>query len=109
MTTDDQVRLTPILQRIANALVEATPEWWSEAAMRCEVQKTSNGETGISHSISSKNYPQDIVLATDDLFVCTRELQLLCESNGHPWSALAFRINQSEDGWHFTTDFEYAA
>ena len=109
MAVDLQERMTPLLQRIAGALVEATPEWWTEATMRVEVKHDPNGSTGMPHSIWSERHPRDVVEPTDEIYAATRALQQLCEQAGQPWSALVFRIEQAGDGWRFGTDFEYPA
>jgi hypothetical protein len=108
MVTDLQERMGPVLQELATALVQATPEWWTEATMRVEVQEHSDGTTGMSHSIASEQHPRDIVVATDEIFAATRELQMLCAAASKPWSTLVFRIKQVDEDWNFTTTFEYA-
>ena len=99
--------MTPILQRMASALVEATPEWWTAAAMRVEVTHYPEGHTGMAHSIWSEQYRRDLVEPTDDIYRATHELQQLCERAGQPWSALEFQIEKDGDGWRFQSNFEY--
>jgi hypothetical protein len=98
--------MTPILQRIASALIEATPDTWTAATMRVEAKRNPNGELEMPHSIWSDQHPK-FAIPTDDLFAATYELQQLCEKAKKPWSALVFRIEQVGDDWKFTTDFEY--
>jgi hypothetical protein len=109
MARDLQQQMSPLLRQIGSALIEATPEWWTEATMRVEVRRSPNGDTGMPHSIWSEQYPHEVVEATDDIFAATRALQQLCERAGQPWSALLFRIEQVGEGWRFGTDFEYLA
>ena len=108
MAQDLQERMTPILQRLAAALVEATPEWWSEATLRVEVRR-SGQDTSISHSIWSDQHPRDVVEATEEIFAASRALQLLCEQAGQPWVGLVFRIEQVGEAWRFESVFEYPA
>ena len=101
--------MTPILERSAAALVEATPEWWTDATMRVEVSQHPGGVTGMPHTITSSRHPRDIVVATEDIQDGTYSLQQLCAEAGQPWSALVFRIEQIDGAWRFSTDFEYPA
>jgi hypothetical protein len=101
--------MAPLLQRIAGALVEAMPEWWTEAAIRVEVKHHPDTVTGMPHTIWSEQYPRELVVPTDDIYEATRALQQLCEQAGQPWSALVFRVEQVGEEWRFTTNFEYTA
>jgi hypothetical protein len=107
-TRDYAENMSAILRRVGGALIEATPEWWSEATLRVEVQKSARG-TSISHSIRSEQHPKDVVVATDDIVAGTRELQLLSESAGESWSAFVMQVRQEGDDWKFNINFEYAA
>jgi hypothetical protein len=98
--------MTLILRRLASALIEIIPETWTEATLRAEVQRSEEG-TSISHSIESEQHPHDVVVGRDDLFRATRELQLLCDEAGQPWSGLIVRAQQVDEQWRFTTKFEY--
>jgi hypothetical protein len=109
MAADLQEQMTPILQRIAGALIEATPEWWAAAAMRVEVKHYQNGDTGMPHSIWSEQHPQDVVEPTDEIYAATYALRQVCKQAGQPWSALVLRIEQVGEGWRFSTEFEYPA
>jgi hypothetical protein len=102
-----QKQMTPLLRQIASSLIEATPEWWTEAMLRVEVEYGPDDELSMSHADQSAEYPQDVVEATDDILAATRALQLLCAKAKKPWSALTFRIEQTGNDWQFSTDFEY--
>jgi hypothetical protein len=101
--------MSPLLRELGGALIEVAPEWWTEATMRVEVKRYPNGDTGMSHSVRSEQYPRDVVQATDEIFAATRALQQLCERAGQPWSALVVRVEQVGEAWRFSTDFEYRA
>lgn len=101
-----QQKMSPILQRIASALIAATPESWTTATMRVEFNREPNGDTVLGHSIWSEQ-PPTIAFPTDEIYAATHELYQLCEKAKKPWSALVFRIQQVDEGWKFTTDLEY--
>src|SRR5262249_48280137 len=98
MTHDDMAQITPILQLIGRALIEATTEWWSDATLRVEVKKSADS-VGISHSIKSEQNRKDVVVGTDEIFTATRELQLLSERIGEPWSAFVMHVQREGEEW----------
>jgi hypothetical protein len=106
MTKDLHDGMTPILHRLASALIEAIPEEWSEVTLRTEVNR-AGANTRITHSITSEEHPGVPVLGSEELFLATRELQLLCDETGQPWSALVVRLEEVEGQWRFNANFEY--
>jgi len=106
MTTGHAEQMTAILRRVGGALIEATPERWTEATLRVEVRTSAEGTT-ITHSVKSEQHPRDIVLGTDELFEATRELQLLSDRAGEPWAAFVMRVRQESGDWKFDINFEY--
>jgi hypothetical protein len=97
---------TPIFQRLAHALVEATPEWWSAATLALTTPASGFG-TGLAHSISSAEHLRDIVVATDEVLEATRALELASVRHGDSWRRCVFHISQEPSGaWRFTADFE---
>src|SRR5438552_2819407 len=106
MKTELQERMTPILQRLADALVAAIPESWPEATLRAEVRPPGDA-VGIVHAIWSTQDPSESVEATDDIAAATRELQLLGAQGGQAWSALLFEVERGDQGWQFSADFDY--
>jgi hypothetical protein len=109
MATELHQRMTPLLQRIAGALVEATPEEWTEAALRVEFTRHPDGSTTMGHSIWSDHHRRPPVEPTEDIYAATHELHQLCEQCGQPWTALEFWVEQDGESWKFRTKFEYAA
>lgn len=97
---------TPIFRRLADALVEATPEWWSEATLELTAPPSGFG-SGLSHVISSAEHPGDVVVATDEVFEATRALELASVRHRDSWVRCVFRIRQEPSGaWRFSADFE---
>lgn len=96
----------PIFTRIAEALVEATPEWWSHAALELVAPKGQFG-TGLAHAISNAEHRRDVVVATDELLEATRALELASVRHGDAWRCCLFRIEQNPQGaWRFVAEFE---
>lgn len=100
-------RMTPILQRIAIALVEATPENWDSATLRVRINERAQGTTGLAHEISSEAFPNELVQPTEELFVATRELQQVCGAAGQPFSKLTLSVRRVGQDWKYESDFDY--
>jgi hypothetical protein len=103
-----EANLSPLLPKLASPLIQATPEHWTEATLRVEVKTYPDGRIGLAHDIKSEQYPQDVVSANDEIFALTREIQLLCDQAGHPWSVFTYRVEQVGNNWKFSSNFEYA-
>ena len=98
--------LSQIFDRLAHALVEATPEWWSVAELELIASADRPGE-GLAHSIRSAMYPHDIVVPTDEVFEATRALELAGVRHGDVWHRCVFRVVQEPTGaWLFTAKFD---
>lgn len=106
-TKDETESMTAIVRRISTALIEATPESWTDATLRVEVKKVGE-QTSIGHAIHSEQHPKDVVVATDKIFTATRQLQLFSEKAGEPWSAFVMMLRQENGDWKINFKFEYA-
>jgi hypothetical protein len=97
-----QEEQSPILQRLADALLEATPEWWSAAELELVAQPA-----GLAHAISNAEYPRDLVMPTDEIMEATRALELASVRYEDAWRRCLFRIAQEPSGhWRFVATFE---
>ena len=95
-----------IFRRLADALVEATPEWWSAAELELVAPPAGLGG-GLAHTISSGEYPRDIVVPTDEIMEATRALELASLRHGDAWRRCVFRVAQEPSGhWCFVAEFE---
>ena len=95
----------PIFGRIANALIQATPEHWSSALL--ELTQVIEGSVArLSHSISNSEYPKDIVQPTAELFEATNELAVVSERHKDHWRRCLFRVFQEGESWRFKAEFE---
>jgi hypothetical protein len=105
MSMSLQEEQAPIFKRIASALVEATPEWWSSATLELSVRETLEG-VDIAHCISNAEFPRDFVTPTDELSSATRELVLASQRHQDGWKRCLFRVTQEGDAWRFVAEFE---
>ena len=95
-----------ILKNLANALVEATPEWWNDATL--ELEQTSEG---CAHSIFSANHPNDIVVPTDEIYEATAQLEDLFANKSQSWKKAVLKLTRSdrrgEESWQFKVEYSY--
>ena len=95
-----------ILKQLANALIEATPEWWTEATLELEM-----GDEGCGHVISSAAHPADIVTPTDALFAQTFALQDLFEAKSKLFKKAVIRVfredHDGQESWKFKVEYTY--
>jgi hypothetical protein len=108
MTSDVADQMTAILKRIGASVIEATPEWWTEATLRVEAKNSPEGAE-LSHLITSEEHHKDLVVGTEEIFSGTRQLQLLSEQAGEPSAAFVMKLRQEGGDWKFQIEFEYPA
>jgi hypothetical protein len=99
--------MTPLLERVAAALISATPDEWSSAELRVEVEQKPGEITSMSHTVRSSEYPRSVCAPTEDLMLATRQLQLLCTERDKPWIRMVMKVNLVQENWTFSSDFEY--
>ena len=106
MTNDYEINAdaeqSDLLQRMANALIEATPEWWNRATLVIE-----RDDEGFGYAISNPNYMTDIVTPTDELYEATFMLQDLFEARRQIWQKAVLEVVKVGDVWQFTIEYEY--
>lgn len=96
------IRQTEVLEHVVNALIEATPEWWTRATL--ELSSTAEG---CAHTITSEEHPTDIVSATDELFGATYALENLFRQGGKPWRRAVINAWTEGDAWKYSADYQY--
>lgn len=101
----DQEELLSIYRDLAGALIEATPEWWSQATLELSAPPEGLGK-GVAHAISNEDYPRDVVVATDEIMAATRLIELHSLQRSDPWKRCVFRISQDGENWRFSADYE---
>lgn len=91
-------------QRLADALIEATPEWWTEATL--ELVPTWHGSVvGLQHSITNRAGHRDIVEPTPNLYAATQELHMLAERRGDKWTRCTFNVFQENGTWRYVAEY----
>src|SRR4051812_11916992 len=96
----------PIEQRIASALIEATPKTWRKARLEVEA-KEEDGTQGMSHTISNPEGRRELVVATDEITDATFELRELFRRHGKAWRRLVFEVTNEEGSWRYAANFDY--
>ena len=105
MSASLQEQQQPIFMRMANALIGATPEQWSEATL--ELVPTNQGKVvGLAHCISNSVHPKDIVEPTPELFEATQQLQELSRKHGDNWQRCLFHVFEEGSAWRFSAEFQ---
>ena len=83
--------------QLASALIEATPEWWTHATLVLDCPPEGLG-SGLAHAIFKAEFPQDVVVATDEVMIATRMLELsrgyeiLYPLTDEPWGVRRFHL-----------------
>ncbi len=99
---EEQAQIYP---QLASALIEATPEWWTHATLELDCNSNGMGN-GLAHCIINSDFPADIVVATDELMIATRMLELCSKRYEDSWKRCIFRIRQDGDNWRFDATYE---
>jgi hypothetical protein len=94
-----------VFEKLAIALIEATPEWWTFAELELVAPAEGLGG-GLEHSITNSENPSDVVVPTDEIFEATRLLELTSLKDDDTWKRCVFQVRQEDDTWRFTADFE---
>ncbi|TAK79306.1 MAG: hypothetical protein EPO12_10810 [Aquabacterium sp.] len=107
MTTLQQLQ-APIDQRIAQALITATPDTWTRAEMTVERRLEDQAER-LSIVISNPDGRREVVSASEEI---QQELHRLVDcfkqAGARVWARAMYRVADEGDGrWRFSADFEY--
>lgn len=94
-----------IYPQLASALIEATPEWWTHATLALDCPPAGFGN-GLTHTISNADFPNDVVVATDEVMLATRMLELSSKRHSDSWKRCVFRVFQEGEHWRFSADYE---
>lgn len=105
MTSSLQGEQQPVFERLAGALIEATPESWLEATLEL-TPKQHGSIVSLAHSIYSNEGRREIVEPTEELYSATHNLQLVSERYGDHWSSCIFRVFQEGQAWRFSVTFQ---
>jgi hypothetical protein len=105
-----QEQQTPIFQRMAIALLRATPEHWNTAILELRPPSTQDPSTGIEvaygHSIYSPEFSRELISPTDELYAATYELYSLSKRVGDHFKRLLFRVERMGTDWRLKAQFD---
>ncbi len=91
-----------LLRKIANEVIEATPEWWDRATLELVVT-----DEGCEHVITNIAHPRDVVTPPDKLFDVTWQLEELFRRRGEPWKKVVFNVWREGENWKYSADYMY--
>ena len=98
----------PIDREMADAIVEASPEWWKAVAMDVEHSQKPGGTEGFKHLIFSPEGHRDLVEPTDRIYATTFRLFDLFKRHGRTWKKVRYTIAMRADGnWDYAAEFNY--
>ena len=96
----------PIEKRIADALIEATPECWCAARLEVSIRE-EDGVVGMPHTISSPEGRREVVAPTDEIMAATFELRELFRQHGRSWRRLVFDVTSEGEAWRYVARYAY--
>src|SRR5258708_6706010 len=92
---------------IVNEIIALTPEWWNAAILTVSVE-SKEGAVSMPHEFRSPEGHSEPIMPSDDLFTMTRQLLLLFEEFGQPWTKLRYSVSSIPDGnWRWQCEFTY--
>lgn len=103
-----QEQQAPIDRLIVNALISATPDWWSSAVIEIERIEEPGGIETLRQVIISPEMHNDLVSSTPELHEAIIALADLFRGMGVVWSKAVYQIELLPDGnWKYSGRFEY--
>lgn len=100
----DQIQID---QEILDALVEATPESWTSAALNAEFE-FGPASDAVSLSIFNPDGRREIVEPTERLETAMRRLSLFMKDLGHFPRSASYRAREVAPGeWRLHASFDY--
>jgi len=96
----------PIDRAIAEALIEATPEWWNSIML--EISHVEHPASGYRHRLWSPDGHKDRVETTEALLAQMRKLAALFEEAGHPWRKATYKVTiEPNRDYVYVVEFDY--
>jgi predicted GNAT superfamily acetyltransferase len=97
----------PIDRAIAEALIEATPEWWNSIML--EISHVEHpAASGYRHRLWSPDGHKDRVEITEALLAQMRKLAALFEEAGHPWRKATYKVTiEPNKDYVYVVDCDY--
>jgi len=103
MSSDVEQQTLRCYQKIATALIEASPEHINHVAMRLE-----NRHESVAVILEVSANPDDFFSPTDDLLMAVNNLGDLMRANNTMFNAADFAVFLTDEGgWKYSVEFEY--
>jgi hypothetical protein len=93
---------------IVRALILCVPKAWRAARLDAERDVAAGGDVAHRITIESPEGHADVVMPSSELMFGLRQLDLLFNKYGHPWSKVHYTVSQTDDtNWGFESKYEY--
>lgn len=100
-----------IQANLAAAVIESIPEDWDEAELTLGPMIEVDGMESMRHELSNPQSTSGVisVIANDEVFLHTNELELLFREFGAAWAKATLRVTweEADEQWRFVMNFEY--
>jgi hypothetical protein len=98
----------PIDSEIVNAMIESTPDTWSQIVLTITRNGESSGIGDFSHELTSPDGRPPVGPA-DSLYEATYKLDQLLQSAGGVLQKAVYLAKAVEEKWSFSAKFEYSS
>ena len=100
-------RQAPLDLTVANALIAATPDWWSSATLVADREQHGSQELMTIVITSPDGLPEPIS-PTEEIYSSLYALADLFRERGTVWRSASYSVNQTEGGdWKYSVQFTY--
>jgi len=100
-------RQAPLDLAVANALIAATPEWWSSATLVADREQRGSQEQMTIVITSPEGLPEPIS-PTEEIYSSLYALADLFRERGTVWRSALYSVKQTEGGdWKYSVQFTY--
>lgn len=96
---------------LAGAVIESIPEDWYTAELTLGPMTSDDDSQSMSHELNNPQLTAGVVSAVpkDQVYIHTRELELLFREFGTVWAKATFRVSweEADEQWRFVMEYEY--
>jgi hypothetical protein len=97
---------TPVVQEICITLIRIIPPHWNSVALTLGVPEHGLGQ-GLSHSISSPEGHNDVVMPTPEVFAASRKLELGWVERKSTFKKAVVSAQRNGEDWAIKSEYEY--
>jgi len=102
-----QEQQLPIDRQLVSALIEATPETWSAAALHV-IRADEKGNERMEVEITSPEGHKEPIGATDEIYEALYALSDCFRAHGKVWKKVTYVAEMGNDeNWRYKASFEY--